>query len=482
MTTQDIKSGDYVEIPKGTTVFTKPYNGAMVDPASNEQADTKSTRVVNVESIQTLTVWVNDADANEVHAYDPGNYGRTHKDKTFTKVDKGQIVIWSKKKWTYIANVTKVEAPVEKATSKEPPLRQRLVEDSTWKINKNIPHYKKDAGTPFDNGHGYKWTEHALVLEGEIPADVEFKVRSKPVSGHPDIGYPSSRISHPIKSEGLWVDVLFTKGERNGESMVDKRTYVRVTDLTPVVEQLSKPEPEPAFVIQDKVTKKYYAGYEYGAYDYTTHTRAAMSLTMVDKLSKAKKFKRLNDARVHCLVQSGYYDDLPSFWGEVPDWMQGGKMFDIPDTWEIVKYDKLSKDVIANIELLDTFNRTWSLRGLTVKYGSAVRAIYSDLDKKNKLDEFQAIMVYTKTEDDVSSKYYWDIELTDAEKAEFADMVAQVDKKDIKTHKSTTGFAIGVKDISTAAWMKLMYTGKLKANVINLTTMTEVLETEKPNE
>jgi hypothetical protein len=243
------------------------------------------------------------------------------------------------------------------------------------------------------------------------------------------------------------------------------------------VDQIGEAPVVPVFYIWDKAEQKYYSNYELGALDRITWKYAPGPIVYSDKLSKAKKFNRLNDARVHALVKTGYYDDLPVYWGEVPEWMQGSKHFDVPDSWEIVKIDKLTKNVIERIELVDTFKRTWRLRDLTIQFGSAVRAIYSDLDKKKKLDQYTAIMVFTRYEND--GEYHWDMELTDSEKEELKDLIDTVDKNDVKLHKSTTGFAFAVKDVGIAAMMKLSYTGKLVAKVIDITTMQEVLENNK---
>ena len=191
-----------------------------------------------------------------------------------------------------------------------------------------------------------------------------------------------------------------------------------------------------------------------------------------EKLSKAKKFNRLSDVRTHALVQSGYYDDLPSAWGDVPDWMCGSKSFDIPDTWEIVKIDKLTKDEMDRVELIDTFKRSWRLRELTVKYGSAVRQVYSDLEKKGKLAEYSAMMYFSVKDND---KYRYDYELTEEEKAGVQEMIDRFDKTDLKAHKTKTGFAIAVKDDGTAAMARLMYTGKLDCGIVNFSTMREVV-------
>lgn len=440
-TVPDIKTGDFVEIPKGTVYYDTFYR-------PEAKLTTRKTVARAVVS-EITTYW---KDGEQVQFRGTG----------VTEVHVGWRVSWADK-YTDINNVIKVDPPAEKEVSKEPTFRQRLVAKTSWKVIKPFPVYSSQV-IQKNNGAGHAWNSRELELLGDMPLDVEFTITNKASTGYPGV--------YDDEARGVWYPVTFTSDHTvGGRAVKDKKSWLRLSDINGNLEQIGKAEPVPVFVIWDTAKQAYYSGWDNG-WDYTNHISKGSSVQYEAKLTKAKKFNRLNDARVHALVQSGYYYDLPVFWGEVPDWMCSNKAFDIPDTWEIVKIDKLTKNVMERIDLVTTFKRTWKLRALTIKYGSAVRAVYSDLEKKGKLSEYQAMMVFTKQE---GEDWSWDYQLTDDEKAGIKDMADRFDKKDIKAHKSNVGFAAAVKDIDTAIMVKLMYSGTLTCSLIDFAKMDEAV-------
>ena len=189
----------------------------------------------------------------------------------------------------------------------------------------------------------------------------------------------------------------------------------------------------------------------------------------------ARVFKRLTDARAFLLNGSGYYYRLPGA-NNLPEWMGGPKKFDVPDTWELHEYDKDKKTKIQDIELMDTFKRSWKLRSLTTKYGPGVRTVFSELEKKNKLADFTCIVSFTDESGLESS--WWDAGfiISDQEKAEIASMIACCDKKDIKLGKNDWQYAFAVKDFSTGVQLRLSYSGKLKIELIDLTNLDDAVK------
>lgn len=455
-----IKTGDFVEIPKGATYYHRYGYG---DKAGPQTLTRKTVAKAEVHPVQTH--W---KDGKEVRYTGTG----------VTSVLVGWRVYWADK-YTDLNNVTKVEPPAEKE-AKGPTLRQRMVKDTKWKVTAAFPHYVKDAGVHrvSDRNPNYTWTEFSIEQSGVVPEGAEFVVLENPETSYPGIDSwrrDDKSKPQPVSADGLWVRVKFTAGERDGVSIVDKWAALRLTEMGTTIEQIGEADPIPVFYIFDKATEQYYGGYDSGTWNSLTHERTPGFIAYSTKLSKAKKFNRLADVRAHSLVMSGYYYDLPESWGSIPDWMDQGKSFDIPDTWEIHKIDKLSKKVMDRIELVDTFNRSWRLRAITVKYGGAVRAIYSDLEKKNKLDQFSAVMLFGKVKDDAD---YWSNELNDSERADVKACVSLMDKSDVKFGSGLFSQAVGVKDVDTAVMAKLSYTGKLKCQVIDLVTLTEVVENQ----
>jgi hypothetical protein len=429
-----IKEGTFVRVPKGTKVYSCSNAAGKSNyvgyGALDRYDEAVSTREVVVKVTNLTEQW---------------HWSESPSGGPATRVVLGTIVAWSAgDKFTFIENVTPTEAPVRKerteTVNKGPTLRQRMVKGTKWKLTKDAKLVKK--------GSSY----HELLDDGIIPAGTVIEVIDKFQTYGP--GYAS----------GLWVPVKFPGWESR---------LVEFSQINRDPEQVGMAEAVPIYVIWDKALQQYYTGYEWGGYDRETFETKPSTIEYSEKLTRAKKFNRLADVRAHALVQSGYYYNLPGTWGSVPDWMETEKTFDIPDTWEIVKIDKLTKTEMGRIELVDTFKRSWRLRDLTVKYGSAVRQVYSDLEKKGKLADYSAMMYFNIKED--NDTYRYDYELSPDEKAGVQEVIDRFEKGDMKVHKSNGGFALAVKDDATAVMARLMYTGKLECGVINFNTMQEVV-------
>lgn len=365
------------------------------------------------------------------------NFGATTADEILVWYDSKGVRYYVKKSDVEML----AEAPV-RAARKEPTqprkvaFKDTLVKKSQWKLTKDVPLYRDKPGTRYRQEDGAEIFNH--LLTGSIITI--------------DDRLTWSRIYNI--NTALWIHA----------SSGGKKYAIRVEDLNGAVEQHGEPVVEELFLIVNKDTGQFYSGSEYCATGDDT-------VQYSDKLSKAKKFKRLADVRAHALIMSGYYYDLPESWGAVPDWMCYSKSFDIPRNWVIKKYNKLTKEEIQEIELLDTFDRSWKLRALTIKFGSALRKVYSDLEKKNKLNEFPAVIYFRKPD----TAKYWD-ELSPSDISEVRDSVAHLDKSSLKITESSQAMAVAMKDVSDAIAIRLSYTGELDVGVIDLKQMTEVLE------
>ena len=352
------------------------------------------------------------------------------------------------------AKIQEVEAP-KKAERKEtgPTMTQLLQPGSKWKLTEPAP---LDIGKRVQqtNERNYKWIEVQYVPNGELPVDTEFTVVTKPAAA--DSWRTKGRT-------GMYVDV----------DVMGKPYTLKVTDLKNA-EPLQEAEAQPVFVIQDSVTGLFYKAPEYCMNDKGVwcHTKYAM----VERFPSARKWKRLSDVRTSLLDITGYYDGLPDS-GNLPDWMGGKaqiKYKDIPRTWRIAKVNKLTKTVMDTVELVDTLDRSWRLRDLTVKYGSGVRSTYSSLEKKDQIKEFSGMLIFTV--DKSQRQKWWDSGMTDEQKAEIDEALQVLDKKDIKRGKGTSDYAIAVKDIDTAVMIKLQYSGKLNCHLVDLQSLQEVVK------
>ena len=422
----------YIKVPKGTTVYSGLSGCSTVNPQVNENKP--STRDMVVE-----LCWYASPTWQQQQAQMPN------------------IVMWSRgTKYCLESDVElDVSAPVRKTSTPATPkitLRQRMVKGSKWKLTAPATVIKPGNPVTETNQKGNSWTTYSPVPNYDIPIGTEFEVTGKAST--------SIRFVSPgyCLFSGVWIPIKVAGAK---------------TEILVEFKELNKnPDPvgvavvEYMFVIQDKVSKKYYAGSDYQGY------RQGTIAGSTDKLTKAKKFKRLADVRVHALIQSGYYDNLPESWGSVPEWMCGSKQFNIPKTWEIVKLNKITKEEIDRIELIDTFDRSWKLRTLTVKFNSAVRAVYSDLEKKGKLSEYSAMMMFGHERSKIS---HWIEELSEQEKDGINKVLTRF-AGDAKICKTNTGFAVAVKDAMTTTMILLAYTGNLECVMIDFTTMEEIMQ------
>lgn len=368
-------------------------------------------------------------------------------------------------KAVHVDDIAKAAAPKERkeAQSKGPTFRQVFAVGTTWKVTNEIslPGFDRRAVT-YPNGHqGFDYT----LVEGKggkIAVGTEFKVDEKTTTYGP----------HFVK--GIWVRVRFDGTNQQWARLSDLNgniERVMTSALVTNADGTVKIDPKdviPVYYIFDTAEQKYYKE-PATTYYHATDNHPVYS----DKgIKGCKNWKRAADAKRAVMEWSGYYHNLPGNDRYDNYYTGGSKRFDIPDTWEIHEIDKTTKQVVRKIELVDSLKRSWRLRDLTVKYGSAVRQVYSDLEKKNKLDEFSAMIIFNKKDD------HHDYELTDSEKDEVNAAVFDIDKSDIKRAKSDSQAAIAIKDIATGVQIRLTYSGNLDVVLIDLKQMTEVVDVQ----
>lgn len=431
-------------IPKGTEIL--KGNPHMGDPPVVE----KTTRAIRAKVSTGVRIYKSGYPT--VNAY---LGGATYNENRCSFGD--QLGTWGEHdRYQYVdtTKIQEVEAPKKaERTDTGPTMTQLLQPGSKWKLTEPAP---LDIGKRVQqtNERNYEWIEVHYVPNGELPVGTEFTVVTK----------PAAAASWRVKGRtGLYVDV----------DVMGKPHTLKVTDLKNA-EPLQEAEAQPVFVIQDSVTGLFYKAPEYCMNDkgVWTHTK----YTMVERFPGARKWKRLSDVRTSLLDITGYYDGLPDS-GNLPDWMGGKAQIeykDIPRTWRIAKVNKLTKTVMDTVELVDTLDRSWRLRDLTVKYGSGVRSTYSSLEKNDKIKEFSGMLIFTVGE--AKRKKWWDNGMTDEQKAEIDEALQALDKKDIKRGKGFSDYAIAVKDIDTAVMIKLQYSGELNCHLVDLQSLQEVVK------
>jgi hypothetical protein len=431
-------------IPKGTDIL------SMTSQRSYSMKVETTSRTIRAKFNTGMHVFNSALDAVKEYLADGGDY---ELNGTFGD----RLAMWGKHddyKYVDVNKIQKVDPP-KKAERKEtgPTMAQLLQPGSKWKTTFAVPLESFIIEKRTAPKNGYTWSVKVYKPDGELPTGTEFEVLNKP---------ETASHYHEEGREGMYVQVSV-----NGTPYELKVTHLKGS------EQLNAAEAQPVFVIRDSITGEYYQASEYKPDDNGVWRHHAP--TMSTKFSHAKKWKRLSDVRSSMLESTGYFHDLPGA-NNLPEWMGHSgviKHTDVPRTWEIVKINKLDKQVMETIELVDTLDRSWRLRDLTVKYGGGVRAAYSELEKKNRLDEYPVMIVFSVPEN--QKTHWWNEGMTDEQRAEINQALSIFKKTDIIRGKGGSDYAIACKDVNEALMIKLAGSSTMECHLLDLQNLTEIV-------
>lgn len=456
----DIKTGDWIKVPKGTHLmmdYTKGNYGEGKEPTSRDV-------VVQVSHVKALDSYYLRTllSREDFQAYqdecakwpNPNTHGGAagqYTDETRTRDQAGlnaareaalakipgqpkSIVCWSNdKKGVLDIEAEKVEAPAPKKKAEvKVNKRQQMVPKSKWALTQDLaitftisnPEVRKqhDAWVaanprPLDTGgtmdEDMAWREIAIAnrqgLEVQLGKTVEAVVR-RCKSGELFTVAGKFQTYNPYdildNTAGAIAYIQF-----DGDA---KPVHARYKQLEPIIEADSIPTVD-VYVLRKIDTGMFYKPASYDAVATeeardakrkaeglaaTEYVRVDYVYTepYTDAFMKAKHFDGLGRAKTQILMMSGYYNDLPGADEALPDWA-GGYGFDPNDGWELVHFDKLARKEVGIVEdFLDWYKRSWELRKLTVKYGSSVRTCYKELEKKNLLGTQKGMLVFTVTD------------------------------------------------------------------------------------
>lgn len=161
------------------------------------------------------------------------------------------------------------------------------------------------------------------------------------------------------------------------------------------IEPLEVPETI-VYVLRDSATGELFGGWktvrEYSRDGQYYTDRATDDPKMVTKLSSAKKYTTSSAVKASIREFTGYntgldnnVDSADAYWA-----VGGEKKMDLPPTWEMVAFDKVSGTEKKVIDVQNWFNSSKRLRVLTQNFGSAVRGVYKKAEGKG----MEAIIVF----------------------------------------------------------------------------------------
>jgi hypothetical protein len=384
-----------------------------------------------------------------------------------------RMVVWGTgdaQRMALIADVEPAAEPVRKdpathALSK----RQQMVKGSVWRFTKDEQIIRQKPNPAWaearENWYTYSgpirsFSDYAASLNlseyldyvwADVKAGETFTITAKSrTTWRPD--------------EGLVAPIEF----RGKASWLPHRIITELAEpaTIPVVKQ---------YVLRDTATGLYYADYDI---DWQDSARTATPAFIADPM-KARRFDDIGRLKQYVLGVVGYYEDLgdDASWGGRPSWAPERKLFDLPSTWEVAVFDKLGRTEIAEAvpDIHAWLKQTMRLRTLTKTFGSSVRKVYADAEKRGDVDQWEAILV-ARMPKDPQYGIYTD-ELPAAAVTEMVDLLDQFGctKAEMRRAKDEFGFAILLKNAKYAFNAKMFYTGDMTLTCIDMATLEEVL-------
>jgi hypothetical protein len=348
----------------------------------------------------------------------------------------------------------------------------QMINKSVWRFTEDTPIYKYSDGqtgpnfvTRYCNPQITK-TQIIVAPKGE-----QFTVQGKSTTYYHD---HTGMILTTLRTKWFTIEI-------------NKVTYcVGYSDIQNTIEVVDVPKVT-VWVLRDKLTGEYYKCSNYSRIGFG---KCTIWPVMSKTYSTAKKAGDIGKLKSSILSFSGYFNDLPGS-ENMPDWLQGSgdEGFQMPDTWEAVEFDKATKQEIQTVDIQTWYKRTWSLRTLTVKYGSAVRKVFGTVEKKGEIDNIGSLLTFqtpivthtTGPPPSRSLSYTSQNPITKEQESEITEIITQTGTKrgEYFRVKDDNSMAIAFKNPNLAVMARLAYAGDLVVVAYNMKTMQE--ETELQN-
>lgn len=478
----EIKAGDHIRVPKGTMVRKGGF--WIVPEPSKRDIVVEVTSIIDARSYNRhQEPWAQFLTYEETWNRDK------NRALAEQRMGDGIFVTWSDgMRCAWLKDVVKVDPPApKKAAEPEIGKRQQMVKGSRWRFpvdtdvvgfidnpafeahwqhmeakrpRLRFGAYKELRDGPWKGTFGYDdpvwfaWMDELWSVpprvEGvirRVKAGEEFVVTNK--STLESLYFEGS----PRVSNGTMIRLKFD-GDANEIVLPFKAIEAHVEAVTLVEQHV--------FVLRDTATGEFYSGTGWNA----NHTGFVAQMNRA--FTKSKRWDRLSDVKSALLGLTGYYDGLPGAMS-LPDWIGGPKVLDLPPSWELVEYDKLTKKELRTVEFREWFDRAWKLRPLTMTFGSSVRSLYSEIEKRGEVSNWLAMVVFRSGR-----------ELTPTEIAGVKAAVKTADMK-VLSGKDASSYAVAVSTVTDAVSLRLSYDGTLSVNVIDLADMIEVVERQERN-
>lgn len=372
-----------------------------------------------------------------------------------------------------------------------------LTKNSKWKTTSEVPFYPIKP---------CRWRVDVHNTTSNAPVGTEFTV---PLKRQTDTFNDASWNKELNKWESTW--------EKNGVFFIVEvqgiRGIIFHSDFKDCIELLEQPK-DVAYYIRDTSTGRLYVCEAYrpddikksetttkhnligASTEYEEMARArwvngSISVRWAATPGSAKKFKDIGQVKNRILQITGYHNgmgnDMGTYW----------PIAEIPEQWEAVEYDKVSKTfTVLDIDLNAYHKEAFRLRNFTRKFGSASREIYKKLESYDKVNEFPYFVLFNvgdvnqHSNGELMAAGYTNPLLVSTETKQFdgaagADykindeqvaMIKEVAYKDLRKSIKTDSACFAVADECDAWSIVLGYRGDLNCKVVNVQTLEELVK------
>jgi hypothetical protein len=246
---------------------------------------------------------------------------------------------------------------------------------------------------------------------------------------------------------------------------LNQQTIEVMTDcLRNKIEKVSSPE-DLFYCIYDPVSDQYFKK--------TSHN--CLNYVLTPRVSSARKYAKLSQVKAAILSFTGYHEGMPTEFG-VPDWLSGPKLFDLPESWQVLRLEDQSLDVTETVDIQAWYRQTWRLREIAKKYGASVKKIFDLIENDDSSIKFTGLLVFQRSRE----MYSWNdsIALNPKDKKDIDNAMdsASLDKEDYIRTIDKKSVVYAFKQPQMALIVKMAYIGKFKVVALDLNMLKEVVK------
>jgi hypothetical protein len=379
--------------------------------------------------------------------------------------------------------------------TKTPSKKSLMIPNSQWRVMEDVEirHWAEPGGS---NGMGSAKSRAVKVLTATIPAGtvltvigkftafsilgegITFPAQTTDALIKHDFGALRDEFNYSVGAPGYRFHPRYQGIQLWPETDDKGVTYIELpyAELAPYLEQVGEPERQTFWVIRDAATGEYYRTTRWLGYMTDAKTNCTINVTpgwkprqgypyeMEKTTGKAKKHTDLGKIKTTIMNFTGYFAGLDRV--ETKDWLERDRTSSGDDTWpfidtlEAVQIDKMTKEEIQVIPLAPWRERSLRLRRLTAEFGSSVRKVFDDLDKKGVLADFPYMIAFR------NPKGFTDVQVADIEAAVKTSGIKGKKAKDVNS------YAIAAKSFSPVLATALSSQG-IEGKIISTSTLEE---------